>query len=86
MKYQIIKDDKSYICFVIDQILGKCGNWEWQCSNGNCIDRSYKCDGDYGDCTDFSDETNDACRKQNIQMKLISNISILLKLHNQIYD
>ncbi|XP_034337833.2 basement membrane-specific heparan sulfate proteoglycan core protein isoform X5 [Magallana gigas] len=36
----------------------RCSAQEFQCSNGACINRDYRCDGVPNDCEDNSDETN----------------------------
>ncbi|KAH3738368.1 hypothetical protein DPMN_045002 [Dreissena polymorpha] len=39
------------------QVIHQCLNSQFKCTNGRCIDDSYKCDGD-DDCLDDSDEQN----------------------------
>ena len=37
-----------------------CESDEWQCDDGECIDASWKCDGE-GDCDDDTDESTSVC-------------------------
>jgi len=39
---------------------------QFQCDNGNCVSRSYVCNGISGGCTDGSDERD--CRKSYLQL------------------
>lgn len=44
--------------FYVRVVDPRCSAQEFQCSNGACINRDYRCDGVPNDCSDNSDETN----------------------------
>uniref|UniRef100_A0AAQ5Z5D7 Low-density lipoprotein receptor-related protein 2 n=1 Tax=Amphiprion ocellaris TaxID=80972 RepID=A0AAQ5Z5D7_AMPOC len=46
----------KFFCFCVF-FAGSCGSNEFQCTNGQCIDKDWRCDGTK-DCTDDSDELN----------------------------
>uniref|UniRef100_A0A3P8V606 EGF-like domain-containing protein n=1 Tax=Cynoglossus semilaevis TaxID=244447 RepID=A0A3P8V606_CYNSE len=49
-----------WLCLDLCVFTGTCENGQFQCSNGQCIDMDWRCDGTK-DCTDDSDEQN--CRE-----------------------
>ena len=51
----------SYTCFIIWLITLGCSEGGFQCSSGDCIPESYKCDGITDDCSDNEDESKEQC-------------------------
>ena len=47
----------TYKNLTLSHFLGICSNKDFTCSNGKCIEASWKCDG-HNDCGDSSDESN----------------------------
>ena len=52
-QYEEYYDDDEAVPY--DDVLVKCDYDEFTCNNGNCVPKSYMCDGD-NDCGDRSDE------------------------------
>ena len=47
----------TVLTYFISATHPKCDSGEYTCDNGDCINVSWRCDGDF-DCADMSDEAN----------------------------
>ena len=71
----LITNIRSFESCLIAKHASNCGVGEWQCNNGDCIPISWKCDGEWIDCADDSDEAEDTCRKLITRWTFIDNVS-----------